>query len=111
MGTQFVSSGVTSSGLVVSGAGNTLEVLSGGFASATVVAGGGNLQIDSGGSAAGAFISSGGSLFVFGTITNNVDVYSGGVENIVAGGFTSGALNSGTRISRGKVNVFSGGSA
>ena len=49
MSTTSVSSGVTSSGLTESGAGNTLEVLNGGSAVSITAVSGGFLQVDSGG--------------------------------------------------------------
>jgi autotransporter passenger strand-loop-strand repeat protein len=68
MTTQFVSSGVISSGVIVS-SGNTLEVLSGGTADATTVTSGGIQRVDVGGFASGTVISAGGSDTVFGTDT------------------------------------------
>ncbi|SED91990.1 autotransporter passenger strand-loop-strand repeat-containing protein [Bradyrhizobium erythrophlei] len=128
MSTTFVSSGVISSGLTETG-GNTLEVLSGGFASVTTLSGG-QLLVDAGGYAVGTTISSGGSavvgaggagdrfavssggtLNVAGTVNSFTAVFTGGVENIEAGGFISGAVGSGTGISGGTVNVLAGGSA
>ncbi|MGY3693161.1 autotransporter passenger strand-loop-strand repeat protein [Bradyrhizobium sp. USDA 3240] len=129
MSTTFVSSGVTSSGLTETGA-NTLEVLSGGSATQTTLSGGGQLLVDAGGYAVGTTISSGGSavvgaggagdrfavssggtLNVAGTVNSFTAVFTGGVENIEAGGFISGAVGSGTGISGGTVNVLAGGSA
>jgi autotransporter passenger strand-loop-strand repeat protein len=56
MTTQFVSSGVVSSGVIVS-SGNILEVLSGGTADVTSVTSGGLQQVDAGGFASGTVIS------------------------------------------------------
>ncbi|WP_375787265.1 hypothetical protein ACE10Z_06865 [Bradyrhizobium sp. Pha-3] len=129
MSTTFVSSGVTSSGLIETG-GNTLEVLGGGSATQTTLSSGGQLLVDSGGYAVGTTISNGGSavvsagggadrfavssggtLNVAGTVNSFTAVFTGGVENIEAGGFISGAIGSGTGISGGTVNVLAGGSA
>ena len=63
MSTTFVSSGVTSSGLIETG-GNTLEVLNGGSAVSTTLSSGGQLLVDSGGYAAATTISSGGSATI-----------------------------------------------
>ncbi|MBR1343970.1 hypothetical protein JQ573_31265 [Bradyrhizobium sp. AUGA SZCCT0105] len=128
MSTTSVGSGITSSGLIETG-GNTLEVLSGGSAVSTTLSGG-QLLVDAGGYAVGTTISSGGSavvsagggadrfavssggtLNVAGTVNSFTAVFTGGVENIEAGGFISGAIGSGTGISGGTVNVLAGGSA
>ncbi|MCS3446158.1 MULTISPECIES: beta strand repeat-containing protein [Bradyrhizobium] len=129
MSTTFVSSGVTSSGLIETGS-NTLEVLNGGHAVTTTLSSGGQLLVDAGGYAVGTTISSGGTatisagggadrlavssggtLNVAGTVNSFTAVFTGGVENIEAGGFISGAVGSGTGISGGTVNVLAGGSA
>jgi autotransporter passenger strand-loop-strand repeat protein len=89
MTTQFVSSGVVNSGVIVSG-GNVLEVLSGGTADATTVTSGGDQQVDSGGFASGTVISAGGSDTVFGTDTG-ATVNSGGTMLLV--GRTPSASN------------------
>jgi autotransporter passenger strand-loop-strand repeat protein len=78
MTTQFVSSGVVSSGVVVS-SGNMLEVLSGGTADVTSVSSGGVQQVDAGGFASGTVILAGGSDSIFGSDTG-ATVNSGGVE-------------------------------
>src|SRR5258708_18738040 len=87
MATQFVSSGVTSSGVVESGAGNILEVLSGGTAIATVVSGGGALQVDAGG------------------VASRTNISSGGIDNVL-GAHAFVALNR-----RGTLNLSAGGTA
>ncbi|MVT66203.1 hypothetical protein GPL21_13925 [Bradyrhizobium pachyrhizi] len=129
MSTTFVSSGVTSSGLIETGS-NILEVLNGGSAVSTGLSGGGQLLVDSGGYAVRTAISSGGSavisagggadhltvsnggtLNVAGMVNSNTAVLTGGVENVLSGGFISGASGSGTGISGGTVNLLAGGSA
>jgi autotransporter passenger strand-loop-strand repeat protein len=89
MTTQFVSSGVVSSGVVVSN-GNILEVLSGGTADVTSVTGGGIEQIDAGGVASGTVISAGGSETVLsgGTDLNTI-ISNGGFELVSSGGTIS----------------------
>ncbi|MFX9722014.1 hypothetical protein ABTO99_18450, partial [Acinetobacter baumannii] len=53
---------------------------------------------------------SSGTLNVAGTMTSNVTVSSGGVENVLSGGLISGTFGSGTLISAaGTVNVLAGG--
>jgi autotransporter passenger strand-loop-strand repeat protein len=94
MTTQFVSSGVVSSGVIVS-SGNILEVLSGGTADVTSVTSGGTQQVDSGGFASGTVISAGGSDTVFGSDTG-ATVNGGGSEIVHAQGTVSSAtVNSG----------------
>jgi autotransporter passenger strand-loop-strand repeat protein len=130
-GTEFVESGGLTSGAPGSGtgiSGGTLDVLSGGTAEfftvssglAIVESGGAadHFTISSGGLAivsAGATadhltVSSGGTLEVFGTITSNVGLDTGGTEFVESGGLTSGAPGSGTGISGGTLDVLSGGS-
>ena len=105
MTTQFVSSGVVSSGIVVT-SGNALIVLSGGVASATTVSDGGVEVVH--GSAAGTMIASGG-----------LDLLSSGgttISAVLAGGnglaaieiVNSGGTASATTISGGGVEVVSG---
>jgi autotransporter passenger strand-loop-strand repeat protein len=94
MTTQFVGSGVVSSGVIVS-SGNILEVLSGGTADVTSVTSGGIQQVDAGGFASGTVISAGGSDTVFGLDTG-ATVNSGGREIVFGGGTVSAAtVNSG----------------
>src|SRR6266481_7164078 len=97
MTTTFVSSGVTSSGVVESGAGNTLEVLSGGTASATTAVGGGILQVDAGGVASGTIISSGGFDDVLGADAF-VSLNNGGTLNVSSGGTVHDVTASGGQI-------------
>jgi autotransporter passenger strand-loop-strand repeat protein/T5SS/PEP-CTERM-associated repeat protein len=122
---QFVSSGVTRSGIVVSGTGSVLEVLSGGTASATVVVAGGIQRVDVGGRAVGARVSSGGVDDIFGSdsfatisrggavnvssggMADHSTVSSGGVEIVSSGGVASG----GTVLSGGLLELLSGGTA
>jgi|EndMetStandDraft_7_1072992.scaffolds.fasta_scaffold788500_2 autotransporter passenger strand-loop-strand repeat protein len=59
MSTQFVSSGVVSSGVIIT-SGNQLQILSSGTANATSVTSGGTEQVDFGGTASGTVINSGG---------------------------------------------------
>ncbi|WP_299107554.1 hypothetical protein, partial [uncultured Bradyrhizobium sp.] len=138
MSTTFVSSGVTSSGLIETG-GNTLEVLNGGSAVSTTLSSGGQLLVDSGGYAAATTISSGGSATISaggamsgtgsgstgvfnsdngtvnvlaGGVVDHIRVGGGGVLNISSGGSTSGGIGSGTGVFSGGVeNVLAGGSA
>jgi autotransporter passenger strand-loop-strand repeat protein len=87
MSDTTVSSGVTSSGLVLSN-GDVLNVLSGGTAISTKVSAGGAAYVSGGGSAIGT------------------TVYLGGNETVLAGGVTSGA-----RLDNGMEYVSSGGTA
>ena len=103
------------------------QVDAGGIASGTVISGGfdnvfgaelsaivnnsGTLNVWGGGTAAHLKISSGGMLNVLGTVTSDVTVFSGGVENISSGGVVGGDSGAGTRLSGGTVNVFAGGAA
>ena len=89
MTTEFVSSGIISSGNVVSNS-DQLIVLSGGQAHDLTVL-------------------SGGELDVLGEITSSVVVSSGGIEIVSSGGVVSGASNSGTAI-HGSVTVLESGS-
>ncbi|MCC8960436.1 hypothetical protein H8B02_45680, partial [Bradyrhizobium sp. Pear77] len=45
------------------------------------------------------------------TVTSNTAVLTGGVETVLSGGLITGAINSGTGISGGTLNVLAGGSA
>jgi autotransporter passenger strand-loop-strand repeat protein len=108
MTTQFVSSGVTSSGAVVT-SGNTLEVLSGGTANATNVNSGDIQQVDAGGLASATLISSGGTDLVFGSDTHD-QVLAGGIETIGSGGVVSAVTGSGLfTADSGTLNVLAGG--
>jgi autotransporter passenger strand-loop-strand repeat protein len=106
-----VSSGQTSSGIVL-GTGDTLTVLSGGTASATMISSGGvsvisaggvaSTTIDSGGEdvfgiASGTTVGLGGSQTVFaGGVADAATVDSGGLQTISSGGLASGTvINSG----------------
>jgi autotransporter passenger strand-loop-strand repeat protein len=108
-----------SSGGLISGApgsetyisGGTVNVFSGGSAAHVIVSSGGTLDLSAGATADHLTVSSGGTANVLGTVTSNVAVDAGGVENVSSGGLISGAPGSGTVISGGVVNVFSGGSA
>jgi autotransporter passenger strand-loop-strand repeat protein len=80
---EYISSGVVSSGLPVSG-GLMLEVLSGGTADGTTVASGALLQVDGGGQASGTLISAGGSETIYGSDLNGV--VSGGYVDVASGG-------------------------
>jgi autotransporter passenger strand-loop-strand repeat protein len=104
MTTQFVSSGVVSSGVIVT-SGNVLEVLSGGTADVTSVTSGGLQQVDAGGFASGTVISAGGSDTVFGSDTG-ATVNSGGIETVSSGGIANSAT-----INNGGVLSIIGGSA
>jgi autotransporter passenger strand-loop-strand repeat protein len=101
MTTQFVSSGVVSSGVVVT-SGNILEVLSGGTADVTSVTSGGVQQVDAGGFASGTVISAGGSDTVLGSETGAI-IDSGGVLTLSGGSVNSITINSGGSL------VLSGG--
>ncbi len=94
MATTTISSGVTSSGLTISGA-STLVVLSGGIVSASKVVSGGTETISSGGKSYNDVISG-----LFGTKSATQNVYgiasgailsSGAVQNVLAGGTVYGA--------------------
>jgi autotransporter passenger strand-loop-strand repeat protein len=76
MTTTFVSSGVVSSGVVVT-SGNELEVLSGGTADKTTISAGGILQVDSGGFASNTTDRFGGYDYVYGVASGTI-VSSGG---------------------------------
>ncbi|MHC2467869.1 hypothetical protein [Bradyrhizobium embrapense] len=94
--------------------GGVENVLSGGLitgavSSGTGVSAGGVLNVLAGGTAAFVGVSSGGTFNVSGTVLSRVGVYGGGVENVFSGGVVTGAVGSGTAISGGTVNVFSGG--
>jgi autotransporter passenger strand-loop-strand repeat protein len=91
MTTQFVSSGIVSSGIVVT-SGNSLKVLSGGTANATSVTSGGVQQIDAGGSAARTVVLHGGFESVVGSATQ---ITNYGSVSIDAGGSASFATVSG----------------
>ena len=111
MTTQFVSSGVVSSGVIVTGF-NILEILSGGTANATSVTSSGTVQVDFGGLASATIlsgslateivsgtdisgiVSSGGTLNVFGS-ASNATVFSGGVEHVSSGGSVANQVLSG----------------
>jgi autotransporter passenger strand-loop-strand repeat protein len=103
MTTTFVSSGVTSSGLVVT-SGNVLEVLSGGSAAVTSVTSSGTLLVDVGGVASGTIVSSGGSAAVSGT-DSGATIAGGGSETV----FGSGSANA-TTVSSGGFLIMEGGS-
>jgi autotransporter passenger strand-loop-strand repeat protein len=114
MTTQFVSSGIVSSGVLVT-SGNVLEVLSGGTADVTSVTSGGLQQVDAGGFVSGTAISAGGSDTVFGSDTG-ATVNSGGIEIVSSGGIASSATinNSGVLLLEGgsasHITINSGGS-
>src|ERR1700730_15057578 len=101
---RFVSSGVVSSGVVVS-SGNTLEVQLGGTADVTSVTSGGTQRVDAGGFASGTIVDAGGSDTVLGsdtgaTVNDALTVSNGGVA-------ISAAVNSGTG-NNGRMTVLSG---
>ena len=102
MTTQFVSSGIVSSGVTVT-SGNVLEVLSGGTADVTSVTSAGLQQVDAGGIVSGTVISAGGSETVFGSETG-ATIDSGGVLTLRGGSVTSSTINNGGSL------VLSGGS-
>lgn len=121
MTTAFISSGIVSSGIIVTG-GNTLEIQSGGTASATSVESGGTEQVDFGGAADGAIISHGGVAEIYGSDTaaqvhGILDVFSGGFASgdTVRNGGVMGVASSGfasatTVLSDGLLFINSGGS-
>src|SRR5262249_55305256 len=90
MSNQSVTSGATSSGIIVSG-GDTFDILSAGVASSTFVDGGGLVTVHSGGIASDTTVSSGGlaelqggaSTLGFFTVLSGgaVEVESGYVDN------------------------------
>src|ERR1700722_9413200 len=111
---QTISSGVVSSGLIVS-SGDVLRVLSGGEVSATTVLSGGTERLSSGGRTVSATVSEGGVLIGRGrgayvddfglisglTMVGELDIESGGVasgnivkadELVLSGGFAIGEV-------------------
>jgi autotransporter passenger strand-loop-strand repeat protein len=101
---SFVSSGVTSTGRVISGDGHSLTVLNGGVASGTIVVSGGAEVISFGGVARGTVLSDGGNEYVSsGGVTRGTVVSGGGNEVVYAGGVTSGTV-----VSRGGTEVVYG---
>ena len=122
MTTQFVSSGVVSSGVIVA-SGDTLEIEAGGTADVTSVTSGGIQQVDLGGLASGTLISAGGSDTVFGSdsaaivdgtltvssggTTTGSTISSGGVENVLSSAHVGSSFIS----SGGIENVSAGGTA
>src|SRR5262249_9567777 len=83
--------------------------ITGGIGSGTGIFGG-TEDVVAGGADRNVCEVGGGMLNVLGTITSNVTVFSGGVENVSSGGVVTGVPNSGTAVSGGTVNVLSGGS-
>jgi autotransporter passenger strand-loop-strand repeat protein len=102
--TQFVSSGVVSSGVSV-GSANVLEVLSGGTASAIRVGSSGTEQVDQGGNASTTVISSGGIEVVYGSESGAA--LAGGTLEVISGGVVRGA----TVSSGGTLEIWSSGTA
>ena len=122
MTTEFISSGIVSSGIVVTN-GNTLEIQSGGTASATSVELGGTEQVDVGGSASGTVVSHGGVAEVYGSDTaarvlGILDVFSGGFasrdtvrDGGVMGVASSGFASATTVLNEGLLFINSGAAA
>jgi VCBS repeat-containing protein/autotransporter passenger strand-loop-strand repeat protein/autotransporter-associated beta strand protein len=104
--TTPVSSGVTSTGFVVS-SGNTLEVMSGGLAIVTSVTSGGTQQVDFGGQASGTMVSSGGIDNVLG-VDGGANVVGGGTLVVSSGGASYFAMVQNTNALE---TVSSGGDA
>src|ERR1700722_15544879 len=100
MPTQFVASGVVSSGVLVTN-GNTLEVQSSGTADVTSVTSGGIQQVDFGGIPSGTIVAARGSDVVFGSdtamsIAGSLTVSSGGAAsffNVSNGGVATVAAS------------------
>src|SRR5260370_5859079 len=105
-GTLIISSGVTSNGVFVSGAGNVLDVSSGGIVSNTTEISGGIANIFAGGLIDGFTVSSGGTQNISGGVAEFGQV-NGGQENVLSGG----VLENATVSSGGIVAVSSGGTA
>ncbi len=94
---EYVSSGQTASGHVISGADEQI-VLSGGIAVATTVSGGGLVDVQSGGVASGTVVGSGGLAVVeAGATASGATVDGGGTVTVLDGGTLTGSvINSGT---------------
>ncbi|WP_342711236.1 hypothetical protein AAFG13_04430 [Bradyrhizobium sp. B124] len=119
-GTQVVSSGGVTIGATIS-SGGVLNVSAGGSAAAqvssggvedvssggltfnTAVFGGGALNVSAGATAHDVTLS-GGTLNLGGTVTSNVFISSGGIENVLVGGLVSASSNGvGTTVSAGGI--------
>jgi len=101
MSTQFVSSGVTSSGVVVT-SGNILSVLSGGTASTTTITTSNTYQFVSG-LAVGTIVSGGVDVVYSGGVDKGAIISTGGTQYLASGGFASGA----TVLSGGQLRMLS----
>ena len=92
-GTLNVAGIITSNTTVFSGA--TENILYGGDASGAVGSGtkisGGTVNLQSGGLLDHSTVFAGGILNVAGTVTSNIAISAGGIENVLSGGLTSGS--------------------
>ena len=100
-----ISSGVTSTGIVLNDYDN-MYISSGGTANRTTVSSGGYMYIYSGGTANSTTVSSGGAMYISsGGTANSTTVSSGGTMSI------NGTANSTTAIYEGDIYIGSGGTA
>ena len=91
MAIYYVSSGVISTGLTLTG--DHMYIFSGGIASSTTVNSSGYMHISSGGTANSTTVNLGGSMYIFsGGVANSTTVNSGGRMYISSGGMHRGSL-------------------